>query len=494
MSLGDDLKRLFKHSSIYTIGGILNRVGAFLLLPLYTNHLTPAEYGTLELVYSTSAILSSLLSVGMAHATLRFYFEYSDQNDRRRLVCTTLIGSGAITVAGAALLAWTPESWVALVFGFPESGVLFRLALTILVLELSTQIGYAYFRAREYSRRFVLTALLQLVIQVSANYYTVAVLGKGVEGVLTGNLLSVAVVWLYVAGSTLRECGIRFDAAQLRRVLAYSAPFLLSTVVSVVLANVDRFLLKAFYSLEAVGLYALAAKFIYLIDVVFGDPFKNSYGAFRFSVMQQSNAKTIQSKIVFYIPAVVGFLALGLSGFTLDVLKIFSDSSYWGAAGLIPILGAGAVIGSVVYPFQTGILYAKKTRFIFYVSVITGLFKVAMNLALIPFFGAVGAAAAVVLASAVNAVSVNTFSQRLYPVAYRYGDLAKMGGVLLILLSASGWLLTVDGPVAIPAKAALLIAYPILLLTLGCFEEDERRFMRDTVQKFKRWLPTAAGH
>ena len=75
--------RFFQHSAIYALGNALNRVGAFLLLPLYTRYLSVGQYGSLELYYSISAVVSSLLSVGIAHATLRFYYEYDGESDRR---------------------------------------------------------------------------------------------------------------------------------------------------------------------------------------------------------------------------------------------------------------------------------------------------------------------------------------------------------------------------------------------------------------------------
>ena len=36
-----DMGRLLKHSSIYMVGGMLNRIGVFLLLPVYTSYLCP---------------------------------------------------------------------------------------------------------------------------------------------------------------------------------------------------------------------------------------------------------------------------------------------------------------------------------------------------------------------------------------------------------------------------------------------------------------------
>ena len=37
--------RLVKHSTIYAIGNISRQLVGFLMLPLYTHYLTPADYG-----------------------------------------------------------------------------------------------------------------------------------------------------------------------------------------------------------------------------------------------------------------------------------------------------------------------------------------------------------------------------------------------------------------------------------------------------------------
>ena len=50
---------LVKNTFFYLIGNILGRLGAFLLLPLYTTHLSPEKFGILELVARASALPSA---------------------------------------------------------------------------------------------------------------------------------------------------------------------------------------------------------------------------------------------------------------------------------------------------------------------------------------------------------------------------------------------------------------------------------------------------
>ena len=45
MTLGAELKRLGKHSAIYGLVGLVSRVLAVFLLPLYTRYLTTSDLG-----------------------------------------------------------------------------------------------------------------------------------------------------------------------------------------------------------------------------------------------------------------------------------------------------------------------------------------------------------------------------------------------------------------------------------------------------------------
>src|SRR5262245_37416915 len=108
--MASDLSRFAKHSGIYAVGNALNRLGAFVLLPLYTRYLTPSEYGTLELFYALSALISTVLAVGLSHARLRFYFDHKDEANRHSVVSTNFLASLAISAVGAVAvgLAGTP--------------------------------------------------------------------------------------------------------------------------------------------------------------------------------------------------------------------------------------------------------------------------------------------------------------------------------------------------------------------------------------------------
>ena len=101
------LKRLGKHSAIYGLGGLVSRVLAILLLPLYTRYLSPSDYGAIETLVAASAVLVTLLRAGISSAFFRFYFDAEDDAGRTRVVRTafwfTMTMSTAALIAGLAV-------------------------------------------------------------------------------------------------------------------------------------------------------------------------------------------------------------------------------------------------------------------------------------------------------------------------------------------------------------------------------------------------------
>ena len=476
---GGDISRFFRSSVVYALGNALSRIGAFVLLPVYTRFLAVEQYGELELFYVIGAVASGFLSIGIAHATLRFYFEYSEAADRNAVVSTNLLASMAISTAGVLAVGWFAEDIARLLFADAALAPGVWLVLATLVFELSSQVSLAYVRARERAGLFVAVALAKLVLQVAVNTYTLVVLHAGVVGVLAGNLATVVLGWLVLAAFTVRHTGLAFSWAKLVPVLKYGYPFLLTTMVALVAANVDRFLITSLLTLQALGLYALATKFASLLAELVGEPFNQSYGAFRFTIMGRPDAGAIQARIVRYLLIVSCFGALGLVYFIDAVLRVMSAPAYWEAAKLVPPLAIAAVLKVVTYPLQTGILFHKETRHIFHVGVVVAIVNTLGGLALISWLGLYGACLTIVISAMVYMALTNHFAQRYFPVAYETGRLAR---IVVITLAFHFAALPLDQLGLWPAfalKWVLLALYVAAVALLGGLAPGEWAEARD---------------
>jgi len=481
--------RFFKHSGVYAIGNVLNRAAALLLLPLYTNYLTPAEYGALELFYVVAAVFSGFLSIGIAHATLRFYFEYDAESDRNSVVTTNLTASFLITLTGALVVGYWRGNLATAVFGNPEHARGISIILITLVLELSSQVCLAYLRARELSFLFVALSAAKLVVQCAANTYMVVYRAAGVEGVLFGNLLAVGVGWVILVVFTLRNCGFHFEMKKAIPCLKYSFPFLLSTLVSLVSGNLDRVLISRYQSLALLGTFALATKFSALLEFLIGEPFNRSYGAFRFSIMRDPEAASIHSRVVRYLFLGTVSLGLGIALFAKDLLKLMSKPDFWNSMDVLPILLVASTFSILNYSFQTGVLFAKKTRYVFYIALVVTITNVILNFLLIPRFGVYGAAVTQLLCAFVGAMAYIRVSNKYFPVKYEWRAMSLAGGVAVLAYLAARILTPPAFVLGLLVKSVLFVCFFILLLYSGSIESAEIGWLRNRLAGGWRAVP-----
>jgi len=473
-----DIHRFFKHSIVYAIGNVINRAGAFLLLPLYTNQLTTTEYGTLEIFYSINVVVASLLGFGFAHASLRFYFEYEDQRDRRRVISTAIIISFIISTIGVSFAIIWRNTLSLILFDTTDYADLFYVGFAIVVLEISTQINFAFLRAREYSTRYVLITVMSMILQVGCNIVTVGKYNMGVKGILIGNFIGICSSWMVMSWYTLSECGLGIDLKKLKELVLYSYPMLLGMIIGAILSNADRFILKSLGSLGSVGVYALSIKLGSIINSLFIDPFQKNFGPYRFSIMKQKNAHEIYSRITSYLLFGVIYFGLGLSIFSGDVLRVMSKHEYWEAAEILPIVCLGIAFGSLTYPFQTGILIGKQTKYLFYISTISGTMTVLFNFLLVPLIGAYGCALTGLMTGGLTCIITLMISQRIYHVNYNYVAWGKALFLAILIYSASKLTTADTNFLSLSIKSIMALFFPLGLYYFNCFKLEEIEVFR----------------
>jgi O-antigen/teichoic acid export membrane protein len=98
---------------------------------------------------------------------------------------------------------------------------------------------------------------------------------------------------------------------------------------------------------------------------------------------------------------------------------------------------------------------------------------VALNLALIPSYGRMGAAIATVVAYTLLFVGMAWRAQRVFPVSYQWRRVATLG-LASVGLTVLGKVLDAPFPVAL----ALTAAFPMVLLLLGFYLPAERQRLR----------------
>ena len=470
------LKELLRHSAIYGLGSIVARVLGVLLLPLYTRYLSPSDYGLIETLIALSAVLTALVAQGMKSAFFRFYFD-SAEPERRHLVVRTafwyvMVASTAVTVAGIVL---APQvSW--LLFGTHSHRGLVSAAFIGLWAALNYEQMTSLFRVEQRSTAYVTATLANVTITIAATILLVVVFDKGPLGVLVGNFTGTLIVYAALLLYSRHALGLQFDRSLYRAMNRFGLPLVPSAVALWLTNFSDRFFLIKLADAHEVGLYSIGVRVASAI-VLLLTAFRMAWPAFAYSIEDDREAQRTYSFVLTYVVFVCCWLALALGLLAPWIVKVITTKPFYPAQNVVAPLAFGVAAFGAYVVVQIGTGRARQTRSNWLVTGAAAAVNVALNLALIPSYGRMGAAIATVVAYTLLFVGMAWRAQQVFPVSYQWRRVATLG-VAAVGLTVLGKLLDVPLPVAL----GLTAAFPLVLLFLGFYLPAER-------QRLRRLLP-----
>lgn len=476
----DVVKSVARHFFVYGLGRMLGRVVSFLLIPFYTHYLLPSDYGTLEMIEVTVYLVGTFLGAGLTHATLRYYFESEEDSYRRTVVSTALLSVLFVCFVLGGALALISPTVSTLVFESQEYGGLLRLAVISLTATVVAETPLVFIRAREKSVLYTIISLLRMIANLSLNILFIAKYGMGVRGVILGGLLTEAALGLSLSVYTIKSVGISFSRDRLKEMLWYGLPYIPGGFVISILLVTDRFVLQRFTDLTQVGLYALGYKFGLVIGAMVTDPFFLIWRPKMFEIAKRDDASEIYGRMLTYFLFLELFVALGISAGVKDVIAIMADPKYHSAYQITPLIVLAYIMGGTYNHAQVGILVAKKTKYILYIQIVGAIAGIGLNLALVPFIGAWGAASATFFAWSLLTFLAYRISQRFLHVDFEFGRIAKMLAVALALYWVSLHL-DVSSNIYLNLSLKLLLAatFPLALIAVRFYEPVETVKIRE---------------
>jgi O-antigen/teichoic acid export membrane protein len=472
MALGAQVKRLGKHTAVYGLGGLVSRILAVLLLPLYTSYLGPRGFGKIETVVAFTTVLVIVLRMGISSAFFRFYFDSKDEARRTLVVRTSFWFTMAMATAGL-VVGWALADPIAHWLRLGDDPWLVRAAFVGLWAQMNYEQLTSLFRVEERSTAFVAASVANVLITVGATVLLVVGLHKGPTGAVVGNFIGTLTVYFVLLVYRRYQLGLEFSRDLLRQMNRFGMPLVPSALALWAINFIDRLFIAQYKGQAEVGVYSVAVRIASAI-VFLMIAFRLAWPAFAYSIEDDREAKRTYSYVLTYLLFVCCWLsvALGvLAPWLVDVLA--PKQSFHRAADAVALLSFAATAYAGYTVVAIGIGRARQTQFNWIVTGIAALINVALNVILIPPYGMIGAAIATVAAYLVLFLLMVVNSQRVYPVAYQWRRVLTLSSVAIGL--------TVIGSVVdVPLAVAILIAlcYPLALLPLGFYLPAERRRLR----------------
>src|SRR5471030_236520 len=465
MSLAREMKRLVRHSAIYGIGGLVSRILAVILLPLYTHYLPPDAYGRVESVTAATAVLSIVLQMGISSAFFRFYFDSKDPEHRLVVVRTSFwftMGMSTLGLVLGLVFAGPVGQWI----GVGHDPTLIRAGAVGLWAQTNYQQLTALFRVEERSVAYAIASLANVLITIAAMVVFVAVLNWGAVGLVVGNFIGTLTVYFVLLAYRREQLGLQFDRPLLRKMQSFGMPLVPSALALWVINFVDRRFVVHYNGLGEAGVYSAAIKVASVITFVV-IAFRTAWPAFAYSIEDDNQARRTYAFVLTYLLTFASWLSLALGALAPWLVEALSSSYHRADKGVALLAFAFAVYaGYTVLAIGSG--RARRTQLNWVVTGVGAAANVGLNFWLIPRYGMVGAAISTAASYVVLFIGMTVYAQSVYPVPYQWRRIVTALGAAVALNVAAR-----AGHLGLVPSILLVLVYPVVLFPLGFYHRAE---------------------
>ena len=349
-------KNLAKNTGVLAVGKLLPQLTAFVTLPILTQNLTKAEYGTYDLIATLIMLIIPIATLQIQSAAFRFLIDCRDDAAQ----CTSIITNIFIVTIPVSLLAA-----VIVQFFFMELSVLERALMSLYFVfdTIYLTIGQVA-RGLGKNKQYSVAAITLSVINMVCVILSVQMAEMGLLGVLIGLCIANAAASIYLSYAVSIRKYLKTSEVskkEIGRLLAYSWPMVPNNMSNWVLKLSDRLLITFFLGIEANAVYAAANKIPNLLSVAQGIMVMAWQENASMAVNDEDASGYYTKMFDRIFCLMIGFTA-ALIGVTPVMFKILIRGDYGDAYVQMPILIL-AMFFYCMAAFQGGIYIAhKKTK------------------------------------------------------------------------------------------------------------------------------------
>ncbi|WP_415902796.1 lipopolysaccharide biosynthesis protein [Neptuniibacter sp. QD29_5] len=413
------MSSLKKGVSIYLFSNILNSLIPFLLLPVLTRYLSPAQYGEIAIFLTLIAAYGAFAGSTFVGAINRKFFDGLAGNEYANYV-----GAGLQIIAAFSLLT----AFFTFVFAdelsnfLGISNVWLNVAMLVAFLKVIIEIRLGQWQVRKRSGAYgslqVSLSLINALLSIGAIVW----LGFGPEGRMGAIFFATFIGALVSIFLLLHSDLLSIHSKCLpywREILFFGLPLIPHVAGGFLLNSVDRFVIASQIDLATAGLYMAGLQLVMIASVIF-DAVNKAYAPWLF---EKLNANDSQEKVRIVIGSYVWFCVIWIGVLTAfyigpALIELLLGSEFSGAAEFIGWLAIGQAFKGMYLMVTNYCFYAKKTGYLSMFSILTGCLNLFLLFFLVNSYGAIGAAYAYAIAMAVRFFLVWWHANKCHPMPW----------------------------------------------------------------------------
>lgn len=396
-------RALVSGAGAYLIANIINSAIPFLLLPVLTRYMAPAEYGQVAMYQVWLTALGGLLGLSVHGAASVKYYD----DDITHVELGAFIGScfqillltTAIAIAIALPMRHAIGGWLGLRPEWVLWGVVVSAAGFIV------QMRQSQWQVRNRPVHYGVFQIGSGLLNAGISIVLVVGLLQGAKGRIDAQnwtmlLAALLGVWL-LAKDQLFVWSWRPD--HLREALRFGVPLIPHVLGLFLLGTVDRMMINERLGLAEAGIYMVAVQLTMAMAILFSS-INNAYVPWLYERLKRNDAAEkrgiVRLTYWYFVIVLVG----ALFAFPLGpwLVPLIAGERYAAAGNALGWLALGQAFAGMYLMVTNYIFFSKRTGLLSLVTISSGLLNVALLAVLIDRFGIVGAGMAFALAMGIR--------------------------------------------------------------------------------------------
>lgn len=408
---------LFKASGVYTISSIINASIPFILLPILTNKLSPADYGIVAMFQLVTNLVYPFIGLNLEGAIARKYYD----NDGKKFssyigTCFFLSGISFLIIS---IIFFFKIDYINKITLIPINWL--KYILISVVCQFIIAVLLVIFQIKIEPFKYGFLQIAQSILNMGLTILFVVIINNSWEGRLEAQIISICFFAIISFFLLIYKGYITFEInkSDIVDALKFGIPLIPHAIGGMLFTTIDRFFLTKMIGLEQTGNYTVAYQLGSVVGII-TVAFNNAYVPWLYKNLNKDNLdvkiKIVRFTYLYFIILSVCALALLLLFPTL--VNSFVDNKFSNINLFSTFIVLGFVFQGMYFMVTNYISYIKKTYIQALLTFSVGIIKLPITYFFILWFGPVGASISFCLTFFIFFISTWYLSSRVYKMPW----------------------------------------------------------------------------
>ena len=385
-------KHLIKNIFLFCLNSLFPKLILFFLIPIYTKSLSTEEYGILDLITNTSMLIIPIITLNISDAFLRFLLDKKSNAKEIVNICYKIYKNTILIsiIFFIILFVFDP---------FNVSNIYYLYFSLYLIINILYSLVSIYLKGIEKINIMVRGSILNSLITFISMIVFISFFKLSVVGFIVGSLLGPFIGEIYMIMSCKLYTIINnknINKTLKNDMIKYSFPMIFSAIAWWINNSSDKYILTLFSGVSISGLYAISSKIPHILKNL-QNIFLQAWSISAIKEFDKDDSDGFIGNMFSVMCFGITVICSGLLLINVFVSKIFYSGDFFVAWKYVPFLLLSVVFDSLALFLGNLFFAVKDTKTLSLCNIIGAIVNIALNLLLIPYFDAYGAAIATLI-------------------------------------------------------------------------------------------------